>query len=269
MSHITYITIQQYCPDGVKQIVGRGCWCFIGMIDEETVLKYPKIPDESTASGLQVESLLLGMLGQHPRIIGFQGWSDPGLRLEYAVSGDLSAYLTANPATSLEQRLRWCIQAAEALVYVHSMQIIHCDISARNLLLDKDLDLKLSDFQGLHISSEGTTLLDGGSGECTKSWLPRSFGQQPNVKTDLFALGSAIYFIMTGHEVYPDLLSHKEDDAEEIERRFREEEFPVDEQPCEEITGKCWKQQYECAQEVLQDLMDLQHRHCSAISATL
>lgn len=46
------------------------------------------------------------------------------------------------------------------------------------------------------------------------------------MKTDLFALGSAIYFIMMGHEVFLDLDSDKDD--EEIKRRFRGGQFPVD-----------------------------------------
>ena len=48
---------------------------------------------------------------QPPRIIGSKGLTDDGLRLEYAVNGDLNDYITANPGTSLDQRLRWCRQA--------------------------------------------------------------------------------------------------------------------------------------------------------------
>jgi hypothetical protein len=76
------------------------------------------------------------------------------------------------------------------------------------------------------------------------------------VKTDLFALGSAIYFIMMGHEVFPDLDSNK--DEEEIERRFRSGQFPVDPQVCSGITSKCWAQEYGSAQEVVDDIAVIQ-----------
>lgn len=66
---------------------------------------------------LQVESQLFEILGSNPRIIRSKGLTDDGLRLEYAVNGDLNDYITANPGTSLNQRLRWCRQAAEAVEY--------------------------------------------------------------------------------------------------------------------------------------------------------
>lgn len=72
----------------------------------------------------------------------------------------------------------------------------------------------------MHKSCDGKDLLDGLSRECTKSFLPRAHGDRVDVKTDLFALGSATYFIMTGHEVFPDLESDKDD--EKVERRFRD-----------------------------------------------
>lgn len=55
-------------------------------------------------------------------------------------------------------------------------------------------------------SPHGETLLDGLSRECTKSFMSRSHGDFADVKTDIFALGSAIYFIMLGHEVFRNLI---------------------------------------------------------------
>lgn len=256
MSHIEVIEVHRCYPDGVKRIIGRGGDSYIGMIDETTVLKYPCIPNMT--SNLRLENQLLKILGSHPRIIGSRGLTDDGLRLEYAVNGDLNAYITANPATSLKQRLRWCRQAAEAVEHIHQKRVIHCDINLRNLLLDKTLDLKLADFQGMHKSCDGNVLLDGLSRECTKSFLPRVHGDYADVKTDLFALGSAIYFIMMGQEIFPDLDSNTDD--EEIERRFRDGEFPVDSQLCDAITRKCWAQEYDSAQEVCNDITALQQK---------
>lgn len=76
------------------------------------------------------------------------------------------------------------------------------------------------------------------------------------MKTDLFALGSAIYFIMTGHEVFPELDSLEDD--EEIFSRFENELFPLDNHACYHITEKCWKQQYRSAEEVVSDISLLQ-----------
>jgi hypothetical protein len=79
------------------------------------------------------------------------------------------------------------------------------------------------------------------------------------VKTDIFALGSAIYFIIIGHKVFPDLDSNK--DEEEIEYRFRSGQFPLDLQVCGAITSKCWTQEYGSAQEVVDDIAVVQKKH--------
>jgi serine/threonine protein kinase len=167
----------------------------------------------------------------------------------------LGKYITSEPDVYLKRRLRWCRQAAEAVEYVHEKRVIHCDISLRNFLLDKDLDLLLADFQGMLKSTDGATLLNGLARECTKSFLPRVNGDYADVKTDLFALGSAIYFIMMGHEVFPELDSL--DDDEEIESRFRNGHFPTDEHACCQITMNCWKQLYQSASDVVFDLSQI------------
>ena len=107
----------------------------------------------------------------------------------------------------------------------------------------------------MYKSCNGNVLLDGLSRECTKSFPPQIHGDYADGKTDLFALGSAIYFITIGHEVFPDLGSDKDD--EEIERRFRNGQFPVDPQVCGTITSKCWAQEYSSAREV-DDMMVVQ-----------
>ena len=70
--------------------------------------------------------------------------------------------------------------------------------------------------------------------------------------TDLFALGSTLYFIIAGHEVFPELDGSKDED--EITRRFAAGEFPLDPHICATITEKCWKQLYSSAEQVLTDL---------------
>ncbi|KJZ71058.1 hypothetical protein HIM_09530 [Hirsutella minnesotensis 3608] len=148
------------------------------------------------------------------------------------------------------------MQATEAVAYVHSKRILHCDIRHDNLLLDANLELKLADFQGQHFSTNGEILLDALSVEFTKSYLPRKPADHASVRTDLFALGSTIYFIMMGYEVFPDL--DKFEDEDEIGCRFRSGEFPTDPHVCAAITAKCWKQLYSSAWQALSDLEEVQ-----------
>ncbi|GIK05061.1 hypothetical protein Aspvir_009160 [Aspergillus viridinutans] len=162
----------------------------------------------------------------------------------------------SEPTISFDRRLRWCKQAAEAIKYIHEKRVIHCDINLRNFLLDDNFDLLLSDFQGMLKSAHGETLIDGLSRECSKSFMPRAHGDYADVKTDIFALGSAIYFIITGHEVFPELDSLEDD--EEIASRFQNGQFPTDDHACYHITEKCWKQQYETAEDIVSDILQIQ-----------
>ncbi|KAJ6016303.1 hypothetical protein N7540_010894 [Penicillium herquei] len=254
MSHVEIVEVRRYFPPGVSEIIGRGGECFIGAIDDSTVLKYPCIPGNNES--VHIEAQLLEVLRSHPRIITSKGITEHGLMIQRASNGSLSEYMAAQSFISSDQRLLWCKEAAEAVSYIHGKNVIHCDINLRNLLVDKNLDLLLADFQGMLKSDDGKTLLDGLSRECSKSNMPRCHGDDAGVKTDLFALGSAIYFIMTGHEVFPELDSWEDD--EEILSRFQYGQFPVDKHVCCQITDKCWKQQYQSADDVVLDISMIQ-----------
>lgn len=138
------------------------------------------------------------------------------------------------------------------MAYIHTNNVIHCDISPRNFLLDDKLNVKLADFQGLYVDQHGETFY-GLASEDTKSSLPRSIPCGQDKKSDLFALGSAIYDMMTGHEPFPELDSYE--DEEEIEKRFRDGEFP---DPEDVVAGpiirKYWTLAYKSNDECVEEL---------------
>lgn len=55
--------------------------------------------------------------------------------------------------------------------------------------------------------------------ESVRYFLPRELLSTPTERTDLFALGSAMYYIMSGHEPYDDL----QDDV--VEAHYSRGEF--------------------------------------------
>ncbi len=242
---------------------GSGGSCYIGEIDETTVLKYAQ-PGENPDQ-VRIEAKILDVLGPHPRIIQSQGLTEHGLLLEFMPNGNVYDYLLAHPDVSLDRRLVWCVQAAEAVAFIHSRRVLHCDIRHDNFLVDANLDLRLADFQGLHFSPAGEVLFDGGSCESVRASLPRSHPFRSCVRSDLFALGSAIQFLVTGAKVFPDIVKCNDTQEDvlrwfhegvpEVERRFRACEFPpVDEHACSAVTARCWRQLYKTADQVLADL---------------
>ena len=125
-------------------------------------------------------------------------------------------------------------------------------------LLDKQLHLKLSDFQGNQISQDGHVLLDSGSGERYRFYYPRADPSKADIKTDLFALGCTIYFIMMRHAVFPDIIDREDGWLEKVQDRFAKHQFPQEIHACSSITQKCWHKEYTSAQELLQDLEDME-----------
>ncbi|KAF2789396.1 kinase-like protein [Melanomma pulvis-pyrius CBS 109.77] len=244
--HHSFRYIQDYTPPGVIERIGAGNSSAVGLLGDGTVLKYPLVKGEDMES-LTVEKAIYDALGHHERIIRCLGITDHGLKLEFASQGSVTHYLAKNPASSTELRLRWCRQAAEALAFLHSKGIIHCDLHTNNLLLDAKLNALLSDFQGTYKH------LDGYAMESARYFLPREATSPPNQVTDMFALGTLMYTIMVGIEPYPGLLEA------EVEERYRRHEFPsTDDIVCGKMILQCWNRECTSAKEVVHSLVSLE-----------
>ncbi|PWA91332.1 protein kinase-like domain, Phloem protein 2-like protein [Artemisia annua] len=91
---------------------------------------------------------------RHENLISLLGFCCQGgemiLIYEYASRGSLDRYLSSADLT-WTQRLRICIDAAKGLRFLHDpngtqQRVLHCDIKSANILLDKNMTAKVSDF---------------------------------------------------------------------------------------------------------------------------
>lgn len=116
---------------------------------------------------------------------------------------------------------------------------------------------KLCDFQGRLLGRDGEILVSGGALENAESFMPRCDKEFADVKTDIFALGSTIYHIITGHRPFPryDTI----DDETTFEELYRKGEFPLlGAGVGGGVVRNCWGGKYESASEIVNDLMVLE-----------
>ncbi|KAG7284252.1 hypothetical protein NEMBOFW57_010616 [Staphylotrichum longicolle] len=91
------------------------------------------------------------------------------------------------------------------------------------------------------LAEDGTVLVDGYSMEPYRFSLPRD-DFRADVKTDLFALGCTIYFILLGHTIFPDIGDRDKEAWEKVEERLAKKEWPREQQVYSAVTVKCWEQ---------------------------
>lgn len=204
---------------------------------------------------LQREFEVYQRLPSHPRLIHMFGFSEPdddgerGLILEYMPNGSLKAALESDTDIPVERRVRWCVEAAEAVVHLHSYGIIHADIRPENMVLDARLGVRIIDFSGASVDGKEALSL-----ESTRFFLIRNVRDKAecNVTTDFFALGSSIYQIVVRIQPYEEV------ESQEVEARYARKEFPsVAGVLFGDIIRRCWMCEFSSAAEVLNNLTEV------------
>ncbi|RSL57393.1 hypothetical protein CEP54_008311 [Fusarium duplospermum] len=180
----------------------------------------------------------------HNGIMRYYGVLDEkSVVLQFAPNGSIRQYLGRGLHVPLSTKLRWAEQATDAIAFLHSKGIFHCDISCNNIFLDQDLNAMVGDFAGSALDQE----------QCL-SWYETSHShpdtEDPSAKSEAFALGSAFYEILVEKRPFEGT------DECTIEKEIRCGRFPDLEQlpALKDAITKCWNQQYDSIDELLQDV---------------
>jgi serine/threonine-protein kinase TNNI3K len=156
------------------------------------------------------EIKLVSKIG-HPCIVPLIGvaWtieSDLQALFEYMANGDLRSYLINNAddfrGVWTAEKLKIMLNVAEALVYLHSFTppLVHRDLKSGNVLLNEQMNAKLSDFGISRFQSEQGTMT---AGVGTGKWLAPeviSGNSDYNQSCDVFSFG-AVLAEMDTHEL--------------------------------------------------------------------
>lgn len=171
------------------------------------------------------------------------------LTLEYMPNGTVAAFLLANPNTPAEVRAQWVLQAAQGVAMLHAHGVIHADLKLTNMVIDGNQKLRIIDFSGCSLLGKRPWTLESGAFYLPAEW--REHGDiRCNTVTDLFALASCIFQIVTGRKPYDGLMD------EDVEAKFAKGEFPnLEGVFFAGIIYGCWSTEFDSAEEVLDLLM--------------
>ena len=120
------------------------------------------------------------------------------LVLEYAAGGEVFDYLVAHGRLKeKEARLKFR-QILSAVEYCHARGCVHRDLKAENLLLDKDMNIKIADFGFANLYSAGTKL-DTFCGSPPYA-APELFQgkRYDGPEVDVWSLGVILYTLVSG-----------------------------------------------------------------------
>lgn len=243
------------------EMLAWGGTAILERLPSGTVMKTP-IPnpycrpeEEDHRRNMRLEAQIYARIGEHPRVPKLIQWDHTTccLEMEYLENGNLKEYVLQNHQNITPQiRLQWSRQAAEALAVLHGFEVMHCDLSPRNFLLDSHLNVKIADFGGASLC--------GAEPSATPATRFRHPGYDWNVPPvfgdDIFSLGSLIYFIMTGS--YP----YKEVSSDEVEKLYEARQFPdVSTISCGSIIMQCWSREVHSAKAVFDCLIAIGKDH--------
>lgn len=119
--------------------------------------------------------------------------------MEYVDGETLTERLHRNKRLEWRETIDIAIQVCSALKAAHDAGIIHRDLKPSNLLIDKEGNVKLTDFGVAQVFAGSRLTRTGGVIGTVEYMSPeQAQGKRANKQSDLYALGAVMYAMITG-----------------------------------------------------------------------
>jgi eukaryotic-like serine/threonine-protein kinase len=124
----------------------------------------------------------------------------PFLVMQYVAGESLQARVDRQGPLSVSEMLRIAIQAASGLAAAHEQGLVHRDIKPANLLLEAGVERALLTDFGLARAIDDASVTHTGVVAGTPHYMSpeQADGRPIDHRSDLFSLGSVLYFMATG-----------------------------------------------------------------------
>ena len=139
----------------------------------------------------------------HPNIVGVydvgQSQEMNYIVMEYVEGTDLKDYVRQKGALHPIEAVRIMMQIVSAIAAAHQNRIIHRDIKPQNILIDREGNVKITDF-GIAVALSDTSLTQTNTLLGSVHYLSpeQARGGMATIQTDIYALGIVLYELLTG-----------------------------------------------------------------------
>ena len=183
-------------------------------LDKELVIKLarrPIRPDSPEADRLMAEGKLLAEL-DHPNLARVYDLDlhdgRPYLVMEYVRGQNLRQYVEQHRLAPKEAALL-VAKIARAMAVAHARGVIHQDLKPTNILIDEAGEPRIIDFGMARLRHGwGESPVEAGSVSGTLQYMPpeqaRGDTDQVSHRSDIFALGAILYWLLAGRPPYAD-----------------------------------------------------------------
>lgn len=141
---------------------------------------------------------------RHPNIVQLLAWGEEGDHLFYVmelVDGrSLQDEMQAGRRYDWREVAKIGVEVCRALKHAHDSGVIHRDLKPANLLIDRQNQIKLTDF-GIAKLYGGTQITAAGGILGTADYMSpeQAEGKPVNARSDLYSLASVMYALLVGH----------------------------------------------------------------------
>lgn len=248
-------------------------------LDRRVALKFMPshlISDENLRTRFMREARAAAKL-DHPNIITIyevgERQNQPFIAMQY-VEGKTLQYYCHEEALQINQIIEIVSQIAAALSKAHNAGVIHRDIKASNIIVDRELRPKILDF-GLAAIQGGEMLTRAGSAMGTIAYMSpeQAQGREVDRRTDLFSLGVVMYELITGRTPFK-----RNNDAATLQAilneppeplaRYKSEVPPELQRIMDKILAKDPSERYQSAADLSADLRRLSGSPSSELTGT-
>lgn len=202
----------------------------------------------------------------HPYIINIYDVVSEGdiqyIIMEYVDGVTLKEYLKEHKLP-LNAVLEIAVRLADALQHAHSRNIIHCDIKPQNILIDKYLNPKITDFGIAKMISNQTTVYTAAVMGSVHYISPeQAVGGKITASSDVYSLGIVLFEMLTGQVPFTGntavsvAMMHAEKPVPSLSD-FMDEVPEGLQQIIDKALAKKTEDRYQNADELRRDLLDL------------